>query len=300
VERILKTGGKDVRLTENVMPELGELNIEPAKEVIRKVFMERIVEAKGLGEARELVDILMPTPAATLRAAKLLAEGTEEEEGLGEILVVEIGGATTNVYSIAEGKPTQQRTIWKGLREPYAKRTVEGDLGVRVSAEALLSAAGKRKVLENLLSELDNPTISIDLDKVVKNLSTNIGVIPSSPEEYAIDAALAKTAVEIAIERHVGSIREVFSPAGKFFIQVGKDLTEVGYVIGSGGPIVYSRNPRRILEKALFDESNPFLLKPKNAKLMVDKKYVLWAMGLLSTVAPDVALKVMKDSIQPV
>jgi len=300
VERILRAGGKDVRVTENVMPELGELNIEPAKEVIREVFMERIVEAKGLGKAKELVDILMPTPAATLKAAKLLAEGTEEEEGLGEILVIEIGGATTNVYSIAEGKPTQHRTIWKGLKEPYAKRTVEGDLGVRVSAEALLSAAGRKKVMENFMSELGKTDVNIDLDKIVKELSKNVGILPSSPVEYAIDAALAKTAIEIAVERHVGSIREVFSPAGKFFIQIGKDLTEVKYVIGSGGPIVYSKNPRRILEKALFDESNPFLLKPRNATLMVDKKYVLWAMGLLSTVTPNVALKIIKDSICPV
>lgn len=296
VKRILKTKGKDVRATENVMPELWELNIKPAKEVIRKVFMERIVEAKGLGEARELIDVLMPTPAATLRAAELLAGGTEEEEGLGEILVIEVGGATTNVYSIAEGKPTQLRTIWRGLKEPYVKRTVEGDLGVRVSAESLLAATGKKKIIEKLRTEL-NSDVYIDVDEVAERLSTNIGIIPHSREEYAIDAALARAAVEIAIERHVGSIQEIFVPSGTFFIQRGKDLTNLKYLIGSGGPIVYSKDPRRILEEALFNENKPFLLKPKNPKLLVDKEYVLWAMGLLADVAPKKALRIIKKSL---
>lgn len=294
VENILKTGGKDVRVTENVMPELWDLNIEPAKEVIRKVFIDRIVEAKGLSEARKLVDILMPTPAATLRAAKLLAEGCEEEEGLGEILIIEVGGATTNVYSVAEGKPTQSRTIWKGLKEPYIKRTVEGDLGVRVSAESLLLAAGRERIVEKLKMN----GVNINIDKVVKKLSTNIGIIPRTQQEYAIDAALAQSAVEIATERHVGSIEEFFTPSGVFYIQKGKDLTDIKYIIGSGGPIVYSRDPSRILKGALFDENKPFLLKPRNPKLLVDENYVLWAMGLLADVAPGIALKIIKESLR--
>ena len=211
VESILKEKGKDVRVTENVLPMLGELNIEPAKEVIRNIFMERIVEAKGLGETREFVDILMPTPAATLKAAELLANGTKEETGLGEILVVEVGGATTNVYSIAEGMPTQTRTILKGLKEPHSKRTVEGDLGVRVSAESLLAVAGKERIIKNLEAEL-NGSVDFDIENFVRNLSHNIGVIPHLKDEYAIDTALAQVAVETAIERHVGSIEGFFSP----------------------------------------------------------------------------------------
>lgn len=298
VKNILETGGKDVRLTENVMPELEELNIEPAKEVIREVFIKRIVEAKGLGEARELVDILMPTPAATLRAVKLLADGSEDEEGLGEILVIEIGGATTNVYSVAEGKPTQSRTIWRGLKEPYAKRTVEGDLGLRVSAKSLL-AAGKIRIIEKLRLELGSSSVGIDIDKAVERISSNIGMIPNSQEDYAIDTALARAATEIAVERHVGFVQEIFSPSGAFFIQTGKDLTAIEYVIGSGGPIVYSRNPRQIIYGTLFNDSNPFLLKPKNPKLLIDRDYVLWAMGLLSDVAPEIALQILKRSLQP-
>ncbi len=297
VKRILESGKKHAVITENVMPELGELNTEPAKEIIRNVFMERIIHAKGLSEAKDLVEILMPTPAATLIAAKLLADGTEGEKGLGEILVVEMGGATTNVYSIATGKPSGSRVIWKGLKEPYAKRTVEGDLGVRVSAVSLVEAAGRKLILDEFRQELGNDA-SVEVDKEAEFLSTHIGAIPSNPEEFAMDTSLARAGVRLAVERHVGSVKEVFSPAGHFYLQVGKDLTNVKYVIGTGGPIVYE-NARHILAETLFDETNPLLLKPKNPELLVDGHYVFWAMGLLSQVAPGEAIQIMKSSLKP-
>lgn len=298
VERILNSREKDVAVTENVMPKLEELNIEPAREVIRDIFMERIVVAKGLGDTKKFVDILMPTPAATLKATELLANGFEDDAGLGEILVIEVGGATTNVNSIAEGKPTQPKTIWKGLKGPYAKRTVEGDLGVRVSAESLLAATGIGKIIEKLDMTVKDTEVA-EIESIVKELPFNIGLIPRSERQYAIDTALARVAVETAVERHVGSIEEITSPSGTFFLQMGKDLTHLTSVIGSGGPIVHSRNPRRILTEALFDTHKPFLLKPKNPQLLIDKDYVLWAMGLLSTIAPAPALKIMKRSLQP-
>jgi uncharacterized protein (TIGR01319 family) len=294
-KKILDSGGKHAVVTDNVMPELGELHTEPAKEIIRGVFMERIIHAKGLSDARQILEILMPTPAATLRAARLLADGTADEKGLGEILVIEMGGATTNVYSIAAGNPTGSRVIWKGLKEPYSKRTVEGDLGVRVSAVSLVEAAGKKLIAEELKEELGG-NVSVEIGKQVEFLSTHIGAIPSKPEEYAMDTSLARAGVEIAVERHVGSVKEVFSPMGHFYLQVGKDLTNIKYVIGTGGPIVYG-NARHILEEALYDQENPFFLKPKNPQLLVDKDYVFWAMGLLSEASPSEALQIMKRSL---
>ena len=126
VAMILKDCGKDVRTTENVMPELWELNIEPAKEEIRKVFLEKIVDAKGLDKVENVVDILMPTPSATLNAVELLAKRTENQVGFGHLLTIEVGGATTNVYSVSEGMPTRSNTILRGFKEPHVKRTVEG------------------------------------------------------------------------------------------------------------------------------------------------------------------------------
>ena len=138
IKRILEGSGKQVVLTENVLPEVNEINVEPAREAIRNIFMERIVKSKGLNDAEAFVgNILMPTPLATLKAAQLLAEGTKKESGVGELLIIEVGGATTNIHSIAHGYPKTSTTHQKGLPEPYAKRTVEGDLGIRWNARTI-------------------------------------------------------------------------------------------------------------------------------------------------------------------
>ena len=135
VRRIFTKAKMYFTITENVMPALNKLNVEPAREEIRKVFMEKIIDAKGLGNAEELIKgILMPTPAAVLKAARILSDGSDEESGLGDLIVIDIGGATTDIHSIAEGEPTKGGVTTRGLEEPFAKRTVEGDLGMRYSA----------------------------------------------------------------------------------------------------------------------------------------------------------------------
>jgi uncharacterized protein (TIGR01319 family) len=104
-------------------------------------------------------------------------------------------------------------------------------------------------------------------------------------------------AVEIAVERHSGRLTELKFPTGISFIQKGKDLTNVENVIGTGGGIVYEKHPNGILSEALFDPTNPFVLKPKNPKLWIDKNYVFWAMGLLADIVPDTAIAIMKRSL---
>ena len=97
------------------MPRLGELNIEPTQKQIREVFLNRIVQGKGLSKASDLVSgIIMPTPSAMLTAMELLSDGWEEHQGIGELVGVDLGGATTDVYSIAEGSPANMATVMKG------------------------------------------------------------------------------------------------------------------------------------------------------------------------------------------
>ena len=80
----------------------------------------------------------MPTPSAVLEAAKLLAEGCEGEPGYGELMVIDPGGATTDVHSIAEGIPTVSGiAMVNTLPEPYVKRTVEGNLGLKYNIDSL-------------------------------------------------------------------------------------------------------------------------------------------------------------------
>ena len=289
IEALLKARNKEVRLTENVMPRLNQLNVEPVRRVIRQLFIEHIVEAKGFSRAEEPIDgILMPTPEAVLKAAKLLAEGTEEEEGWGELMVVDVGGATTDVDSISKGEPTGDGILRRGLPEPYAKRTVEGDLGLRVSALSLLEAVGEKKLLAHIGAQNLNPP------RIAAHLSREVGFIPSSTAEKAIDEGMAKAAVRLSVERHVGFLREFYLPTGYCFIQEGKDLTAVKHLIGTGGIFCHTKHTGEILKEALFDRRNPFLLRPKNPKLWIDRHYILWAMGLLAGVAPSAALRMMK------
>jgi hypothetical protein len=336
VQAILQSGGKEALLTENVMPRLGQINVEPARRAIRQLFMEKIVEAKGLGRAEAFVAcacaspvpapqvqagagerVLMPTPAAVLRAAQLLAEGSPSENGLGEMMVVDVGGATTDVHSIALGEThrppvpashphpplrspfaalqVQAKVIQRGLPEPYAKRTVEGDLGLRVSAASLLQAVGVRRLRED--SGLGE---DVDLAQMAWALINDVGHLPQTPEEEALDAGMARAAVRLSVERHVGALRELFLPTGTCFVQEGKDLTGVAHLIGTGGIFAHTPRPSWILREALFDPANPLLLKPMAPHLWNDRRYILWAMGLLAETAPDIALRIMLRHLEEI
>ncbi len=292
VSDILAVSGKLVRISENVMPEFNSLNIDPARAIIREVFLHQIIQAKGLTRVQELIDgILMPTPSAVLNAATLLAQGTASEPGLGDLLVVDVGGATTDVCSIADGRPTQANVIAKGLPEPFAKRTVEGDLGVRISAQALIDSVGFDLVREK--SGLSGEQLQRCLDLVGDFPAT----LPGEFDGVAnLDVGLARVAVKVATERHAGRIETVYSPFGAEYIQTGKDLTGVGHVIGTGGPVIYGQNPRQILAEALEKKASP-ILKPRSAELLLDQHYIMAAMGLLAESNPDIALRIMKNAM---
>lgn len=278
-------------ITENVMPQLNSLNVEPAREEIRKVFMEKITDAKGLSNAESFVNgILMPTPAAVLKAARVLSEGSDEEEGLGDLVIVDIGGATTDIHSIATGEPTKAGVNMRGLEEPFAKRTVEGDLGMRYSAISLWEAAGSRK-LRKYLND-DKREVNIEENCTYRN--KNIKMVPQNDDDIKFDEAMAKVATELSMERHSGVIENVYTPMGVVYNQIGKDLMEVKYMIGTGGVLVHSKNPGEILSAGTFDSENPVSLKPRNPEYLLDKTYILSAMGLLAQDHPDKAVRIMK------
>ncbi|TMH12843.1 MAG: MutL protein, partial [Betaproteobacteria bacterium] len=84
--------GREVVRCDNVMPEFNVLDIEPARTAVRRVFIERIVHAKGIDRAQaEFDQVLMPTPAAVMEGARLIADGCEGIVGLGPLLVVDPG-----------------------------------------------------------------------------------------------------------------------------------------------------------------------------------------------------------------
>lgn len=286
--------GWTVRICENVMPRFGVTNIEPTQETIRAIFLERIIQAKGLSKAMELISgIMMPTPAAMLTAMKLLANGTENEPGLGDLVAVDLGGATTDVYSICDGSPTRLNTILKGLTEPRNKRTVEGDIGMRYSIHGIADAGGIPRIAQMAGIDEDRAAELIDY------LGSHTDTLPDTDELRRLDGALASVAVETAVRRHAGRLEQIYTPMGEAFAQTGKDLTLVRQLIMTGGAIIHSDRVAEIAQFALQNRSDPYALMPTEASVLVDRRYILAGMGLLSEHYPDAALRIMKRELVP-
>lgn len=291
----LRAAGKQVVVVENVLPSLSTLNIDPCSRAIRDVFMGRIVESKGLQEAEEFVEqILMPTPHAVLLGCRLLAEGAGDRPGVGELLCVDVGGATTDVYSIASGAPRADNVSVHGLPEPYVKRSVEGDLGLRVNARSIVDVAGADELARGL--GVDAGAVSSRADELGERTET----LPSSADEAAFDLALARSAVGVAVRRHTGTIEVAHGPHGKLYIQTGKDLRHVRSVVATGG--IFASRPRSDAAEALSAATQPegaasSSLLPERPALFVDSGYVLYAAGLLAERAPEAAVELLRRSV---
>ncbi len=284
----------EVYVCPNVMPKFGTLQIEPTQKKIREIFLNRIIQAKGLSKVTKLLsDIMMPTPSAVLQAMELLANGYEDEAGIGELIAVDVGGATTDVYSIADGMPERMNTVYKGLPEPYAKRTVEGDIGMRYSVQGIVDARGIENICK--LSGLSKEKVV----SLIASLKQNTESLPNGDEELeALDFALASSAIEEAVTRHAGTISETYTMMGQTFVQEGKNLTKVKQIVVTGGSLIHTKRTEEIASHALYSQINPTSLRPKSADVWVDRTYILAAMGLLSSYYPKTALRIMKKELK--
>jgi uncharacterized protein (TIGR01319 family) len=296
VKSILESKNKTVYISKNVLPSLDIVDVEPAQNIIRGIFLTHIIKAKGLEKAQEFIgERIIPTPKASLQAAALLAEGTKDEPGIGSLLVVEIGGATTNIHSVADNSPTTPHAIMKGLPEQKLKRTVEGDLGIRYNAHTIYDLVGE----ETLQSRMNSFTYEkIDIKHYVKKAGDTVEYVPSSDTEYALDLVLAKSAALMAVERHAGTVRQEYSIAGEITVQYGKNLLDIENIIGTGGIFKYGQHPERILRAGLFDAQKPWSLKPRAPKAYIDSDYILYAIGLLSQEFPSQALRIAKKHLK--
>ncbi len=288
---LLSDSGHETIVTENVMPVFNRLNVGPVQEVIRALFLRRIIQAKGLSRQQNLVDgILMPTPAAVLKALTLLSAGIGGIQGIGDLMAVDLGGATTDVYSIADGLPNDAATILRGLPEPHEKRTVEGDIGMRYSAQGVVEAAGMEKLCR--LSALSEAEISALLSAI----RADPGILPAPGDALSrLDFALAAAAIELGLVRHAGRAEPVYTPAGLLFQQTGKDLRRVSTLLLTGGALVHGGRAKGIAALAMQSPDDPSSLKPKDARVVLDRRYILAAMGLLSGEYPKAALTLMRQ-----
>lgn len=287
-QAILQEANFHCKVADNVLPRLGRLEVDSARRVIRDLFLSRIVLAKGLTELEAtLGEVVMPTPAAVLAGLELYAAKK------GELIAIDLGGATTDVYSIASGYPLDDTVQSMGLMPPYAHRTVEADLGMRSSASSVVSVAAP------LLAQLTRAANLSACDWPSFAATVSQGAwLPTSELEALQEQLLARACVQQAVNRHVGTIETVATPQGRSYLLRGKDLRSVRTIIGIGGAIKFSQNPSFILAGALQQSGELQLMKPKHACFLWDTTYVLFAAGLLAASHPECALNLLEQTLQ--
>ena len=250
IEDIFKQYNLNGYFCENVMPQINVLNIPSARDKIREIFLKNIIVAKGIKKIENVIDkVILPTPEAVLKACDLLSKGYLREPGFGELVTVDIGGATTDMYSMSTASAKRSDVVIKGLEEPYAKRTVEGDLGMRYSALGVLKALTKEEII--LINEDEN----VDMEKELTFRNDHVEVVFDDDHQSKVDLIIGGICVDKAMARHVGKMEEVYTPMGLVYNQTGKDLTKIEYVIGTGGILVNSKDPKKILSKVLGNKN---------------------------------------------
>ncbi len=268
-QQLLEAAGFRVRLTSNVYPAIDELDIVPARSVIHDAFEEHITHAPGMERIGEFVTgRILPTPGAVLIAAELLAEA------LGDLVVVDVGGATTDVHSITDGSPEMSAIATEP--EPHSKRTVEGDLGTFVSAA----------YVSDLLPAAERPAVLPP-------------AVPTTPEEIAAALTLARFCTTTAVERHAGELLQLYTPRGRQTVARGRDLTACRLLIGTGGALVRLPGGEELLGDVRAPEGgSDRLLPPADARCVLDRDYVLACCGALSThFSAEAVVALMRRSI---
>ncbi|NLV89158.1 MAG: DNA mismatch repair protein MutL [Tissierellia bacterium] len=281
VKEIFEDTKAELYIVDNVYPRIDELNIEPTRKVIQDVFEKHIIHAPGMERIREMITgPIMPTPGAVMAASELLFEN------LGDLITIDVGGATTDVHSVAEDSDEISRILINP--EPKAKRTVEGDLGVYVNMKNIVETVGR----EELAKELN-----ISLGEL-ENLIENHKPIPETDLEKRFVESLTLHATITAVKRHAGQLKHLYGPSGKKTIAEGKDLTGVKYIIGTGGAL--TRLPRRksIIGETLLSNSGNMLLPNTETEILIDNHYIMASLGVMSKKYPEIALELLYNSLK--
>lgn len=267
VAAMLTSAGFTVHVAPNVYPRVDELNTEPVRALVREIFAKHIVTAPGMEKVREWAGgEILPTPGAVLIAAELLAGS------IGSLVVIDVGGATTDVHSVCD--PTPEIAAVLTAPVPRARRTVEGDLGVFRNAQNVLELLGE--------ADADPPRAPV----------------ASGQTEVALFRKLTAKAAETALERHAGEVRLLFTAAGPKRIAQGTDLTAVQWIIGTGGPFAKLPQPDAILEPLRRPPDGKRLLPGLAASVAADRQYLLSACGTIAAKYPRQAAQLAMASLE--
>lgn len=280
VEEIFSSAGKKVYVTENVYPRIDYLNVEPTRSIIKEVFAEHIVRAPGMEKIKNMVNYnIVPTPAAVMTTTELIYEN------YGDCLTLDIGGATTDVDSVTDGTPEIQEMLTSP--EPFAKRTVEGDLGLFVNAHNVIEMMGE----ENLRREFS------DYDELVSRISP----YPKFERDEYFISKLATFCIQQGIRRHAGSKKHLYTPTGRKTIAEGKDLTAIKSIFGTGGFLSRSRFAKDSLESVRhLAKLHPMELLPsEDVRFFRDKHYIFAAIGLIAgQIDRTIAQELLKSDVE--
>lgn len=267
-------------ITPNVYPKIDQLNIEPVRKIIQDVFEKHIINAPGMENVRLTINQnIIPTPGAVLEASILL------QKEIGDLITVDVGGATTDIHSVTTGSLDVQRILINP--EPFAKRTVEGDLGVYINRDNIINLIGK----ENLAKRLNISLLKLD------DMLNNYQAIPNN-EQISLVEHLTYEALNKGIERHAGRYIQIYGTSGRTKMAEGKDLTNVSYLIATGGALTRLPKHYEIIHNML-QLKDDLLLKPyPNTKILIDKHYIMATLGVLSKKYPIAALRLLKNSLE--
>jgi uncharacterized protein (TIGR01319 family) len=274
--------GFDLICVDNLLPTLDCPNPEPARKAIRDVFLSKITAGKGLDEiVRATGCEPSPTPYALYEYCKHI--GTFAPE-FGEFLLIDMGGATTDVYSFHE-EIIIPGTVRRGLPEPPIKRTVEGDLGMRVSARAAAEAL-------RALARSEDPA-DAEFDRYVSKVTTAPDTLPTNPDEMHYDAQLAQANIATSVMRHAGRAHEVCTADGLVTMQTGRDLTRVSQIIGTGGYLANTPdfNPSGSISGLGADAHGKRILVPRGWQYRRDPDYLFPHLANIAKGHPAAAVK---------
>jgi uncharacterized protein (TIGR01319 family) len=266
-------------LSDNVYPKIDVLQVEKTRKIIQTVFENHIVKAPGMENIKNIIkNSITPTPGAVMEAAKLLYNA------IGDLIIVDIGGATTDIHSVTNGSEAINKILI--APEPLAKRTVEGDLGVYINKDNLIESIG----MDRLMNELNISEFNL------KDLIKNYTPIPDE-KQISLTERLSLEAFNVALKRHSGRLVYFYNSSGKVAYAEGKDLTNVKYIIATGGALTRLPNRLNIIKNGLSQQSNLILSPDKKSKILIDKYYIMASLGVLSKAHPEAALMLMKRSL---
>ena len=139
-----------------------------------------------------------------------------------------------------------------------------------------------------------------DAQAAWSRIEADVETVPRTEAETRFDDALVRAAVDIAMERHAGTVETVYTAQGPVQMQRGKDLSDAGWLIGTGGAIVHAREPAAVLRVACADAKRPVQLRPRVPRLAIDADYLLYAAGLLAQVDPSAAFDCARTHLRVV